>query len=269
MHKKLFLSSTVSFVLLSLCLVGVVEASSTTWIHTYGGEYNDTAKSVVQTSDGGYAIAGHTFSFGVRQCDFWLIKTDESGNMEWNRTYGGPGLDIAKQLIATSDGGYAIAGHTSPFHGEADILFVKTDAFGNMEWNKTYAHSELYWASSLVETSKGGYAIAGFNLTGFCDFEVKLDVRLFKTDESGNMEWNKTYGGTQFDCASSLVETSDGGYAIAGFTVSLDDSWDVWLIKTDETGFVPEYSSWLLPSLLLTATLVIVIYKKRLFKPRT
>jgi hypothetical protein len=88
--------------------------------------------------------------------------------------------------------------------------------------------------------------------------------------EADSLMWSKTYGGLGIDIAYSVIETSDRGYAIAGDTSSSGAGGeDFWLIKTDEDGFVPEYSSWLLASLLLTATLVVVIYKKKLLKPRS
>lgn len=204
---------------------------------------------MVETSDGGYAVVGFTSSISVGEggllvssADFWFVKTDVFGNMEWNQTYGGAGNDEAFSLVATSDGGYAIAGRTNSFgDGEYDCWLVKTDASGNMLWNSTcgekqYA-SETYgttseWAHSLVEASDGGYVMAGMgNYTIF----VGGDVWLAKTDEFGNMEWNHTYGGTWHDEAFSLVEASDGGYALAGST-QLTNSTDFWLVKTDEFG---------------------------------
>jgi len=274
LRKKLFLSSPVLFVLLSLSLVVSVEADLTIWTQTYGGTNDEHAYSVVEASDGGYAIAGHARSFGAGSDDFWLIKTDEFGYMEWNQTYGGPEPDRAYSLVATSDGGYALTGYTQSFGGtaQADCWLVKTDTSGNEEWNQTYGVETTSFAFDLVETSDGGYAIAGTT-----QFEPGVnDIWVIKTDMYGNMQWNQTYGGTEEDSYGSVIETSDGGYAIAGSTRSFGaGNWDFWLIKTDETGFVPEYSSWLLPSLLLVATLVIVIYKKKLlvgsrgFEPRT
>ena len=209
LRRKLFLSSMVVFVLLSFSLVVSVEASSIMWSRTYGGEYGnivysfDRACSLVETSNGGFALVGTRHYFGSI-LDSWLVKTDEYGNVEWNHTYG---------------------------EGRA---------------------------SSLVETSDGGYALAGSGGTDFC---------LIKTDEYGNMEWNRTYGGTAEDHASSLVEYSDGGYVIAGYTSSFDvRACDYWLIKTDEYGIIPEFPSLIILPLLLTATLLVIIYKQKISK---
>ena len=245
-------------------LIKTDEVGTMEWNQTYGGEYGDDAFSVVAASDGGYALVGITCdspSLELSPHDILLVKTDEFGKMEWNQTYRGTGLDRPSSLVATSDGGYAIAGSTrSSGAGKPDFLLIKTDAYGNVEWNRTYGGTDYEWAGSLVETSDGGYAIAG---TTQIEPGVN-DIWVIKTDMYGNMQWNQTYGGTEGDSYGSVVETSDGGYAISGSTSSFGaGSDDFWLIKTDETGYVPEYSSWIFLSLLLVATFVVVIYKKK------
>lgn len=147
----------------------------------------------------------------------------------------------------------------------SSIIFV--GASSSAMWNQTYGGTANDVASSVVETSDGGYAMAGYTKSfGAGD----RDFWLIKTDGSGNVEWNQTYGGADEDCANSLVATSDGGYAIAGHTYSFGvEGGNFWLLKSDENGIIPEYPSWILPSLLLIATLFIVINKKRLFHPRS
>ena len=204
------------------------------WARTYGGTGNEFALSVVANSDGGYTIVGGAAE-SVEVSGFWLIKTDESGDMLWNRTYGGLAYDVAHALIETADGGYAIVGRTTSFSsGYYDFWLVKTDAAGNMEWNKTYGGTEWDIAHSVVQTSDGGYVIAGSTDS----FGAGLDdVWLVKTNSSGNMEWNKTYGGTGNDSAHSIVATSDGGHAIAGYTNSSGaGANDFFLVKNDATG---------------------------------
>ena len=239
-YKKRFLSSFVLFVLFASSLTVLVNAepSWVMWSKTFGGVDYDQAYSLVKTSDGGYAIAGNTWSFGTGGSDFWLVKTDESGNMEWNQTYGGAGYDSASSLVRTSDEGFALAGQTESFGaGLGDFLLVKTDESGNMEWSRTYGGVGRDIANSLVQTSDGGYAIAGDTYSFGAGED---DFWLVKTDGSGNMQWNRTYGGGQSDWASSVVQTNDGGYAIAGRTFSFGTggSSDFWLIKTDGSGNV-------------------------------
>jgi len=203
------------------------------WDKTYGGTQNDYAHSVIQTSDGGYAIAGFTNSLGPSSPDFWLVKTDENGNGEWNRTYGGASGEKAYCVIQTDDGGYAIAGRTRSFgSGEADGWLVKTDELGNVLWNKTYGGTEDDIARKIVRAFDGGYAIAG-ETSSFG--HGNRDFWLVKTDAAGNMEWSEAYGGTDEDEAYSVVQTSDGGYAIVGRTLSFGAE-DFWLVKTNSSG---------------------------------
>ena len=207
------------------------------WNQTYRGTRDDWALSLINASDGGYALAGYTSSYGAGGRDAWLVKTDEFGNMEWNQTYGGIWNDVAYSLVATSDGGYAIAGTWCNNTYDFNFWLIKTDEFGNMEWNQTYGGTNIDVAFSLVATSDGGYALAG--LATFLG-EGGEDVWLVKTDANGNMEWNQTYGGGHpwwNDEAHSLVETSDGGYALAGSTQSPGTGGvNCWLLKTDTFG---------------------------------
>jgi hypothetical protein len=208
-------------------------SGSKMWSQTYGGTEDDVAYALVETSDGGYAIAGTTESFGVEYADFWLVKIDGSGHMEWSKTYGEIGNDIAYALVETSDGGFAIAGETE-FELNRDFWLVKTDSSGNVEWNKKYGGTDFEGAASLVATADGGYALAGYTSSfgaGATDFW------LVKTDSSGTVEWSKTYGGEYADFSQSLVETTDGGYALAGYTDSFGaGNSDCWLVKTDASG---------------------------------
>ncbi len=221
---KKFTLTVAFFGLLMLSLATTVGAASTMWSQTYGGADYESAESVTQTSDGGYAIAGSTNSFGAGQSDFWLVKVDSVGKMEWNRTYGGAGMDVAESVIQTIDGGYALAGRTA-----TNAWFVKTDSGGNMLWNHTYKGTETSHAESVVQTSDGGYALAGD--TNFTPGGASSHVWLIKTDSAGNIQWNKTLGGGQ---ANSLVQTSDGGYALGGYVGS--NLPNFLLVKTDSAG---------------------------------
>jgi hypothetical protein len=163
--KNLSLSVLVLFVLLCSSLILLVNAQVpwVEWIQSYGDTGHERAYSVVETSDGGYALGGSTSSFGAGGSDFWLIRTDAFGNVEWNQTFGGPLYDRAFSMIATSEGGFALAGPTSSFgNGLRDFWLVKTDVMGNIEWNQTYGGADAEVAYSLVQTSDGGYAIAGY-----------------------------------------------------------------------------------------------------------
>jgi uncharacterized delta-60 repeat protein len=207
------------------------------WAKTYGGTNFDSASSVQQTSDGGYIVAGYTNSFGAGGYDIFLIKTDANGNIQWTKTYGGTSSDYASSVRQTSDGGYIVAGITWSFGaGIWDIFLIKTDANGNVQWAKTYGGTGYDWAYSVQQTPDGGYIVAGYTTS----FGVGGgDIFLIKTDANGNVQWAKTYGGTGYDDAYSVQQTSDGGYIVAGYTTSFGAGWnDLFLIKTDANGNV-------------------------------
>jgi hypothetical protein len=231
------------------------------WNRTYGGPEYDLAYSLVETSDGGYAITGYTISFGAGSQDFWLVKTDSYGNMERNQTYGGPDQDSANSLIETYDGGYAMAG-SSGSGLSANFWLVKTNNSGNIEWIQTYGGSDYDFAYSLVETADGGFAIVGY--TGSFGAGNAI-FWLVKTDGYGNMEWNQTYGIADYNRAYSLVQTSDGGFALAGSSGSGFN--DFWLIKTDKNGIIPEFPSWApMLSIIMVLAVVLIVYKQKLHK---
>jgi len=205
------------------------------WTKTIGGEKDDYGRSLIQTSDGGYAIAGKTYSFGAGYADVYVIKLDAHGNLQWTRTVGGPESEEGNSLIQTSDGGYAIAGYTESFGaGGADVYVVKLDAKGNLQWTKTIGGKNADGGSSIIQTSDGGYAIAGYT-ESFSAGEA--DVYVVKLDAKGNLQWTKTIGGENDDWGSSLIQTSDGGYAIAGSTTSFGAGGaDVYVVKLDAKG---------------------------------
>jgi predicted secreted protein len=214
-------------------LVKTDAAGNMLWNMTYGGTGNEYAYHVEQTLDGGYALLGQTSSLGAGGNDFWLVKTDASGNMQWNQTYGGPGNDIGIHVLQTVEGGYALAGSTSSFGaGSNDAWLIKTDAAGNMQWNKTYGGTGMEFGQCLEPTSDGGYAIACIT-TSFG--AGSLDSWLIKLDSSGNIEWNMTYGGPESDAPTHFIQTEDEGYAIVGFTTVGSDQ-NASLIKTDAFG---------------------------------
>lgn len=235
LNKQLFLSG-LALVLLFLSLINVVGASFVIWDETYGGELDDETASIVEAENGGFVIAGTTYSFGAGDADLWLIKVNETGLVDWNQTYGGPESDVLNSLIKTRNGGYLIAGITSSFgNGDSDCWLVKVDSFGNIQWNRTYGFQIEDAANSVIQTNDGGYVIAGYST----DNNTNTDILFFKTDSSGDLEWNQTYGGAGSDVANSVVKTADGGYALIGrtssFGINIYYTYS-WLIKTDSEG---------------------------------
>ena len=234
------------------------------WNTTIGGIGDDRARCLINTLDGGFLLTGWSNSYGAGGLDIWLVKTDAFGNHQWNSTYGGIEVERSTSLISTNDGGYIIAGSTASFgEGETDIYIVKTDLQGNMQWNKTYGGPAGESASKIINTNDGGYGIAchtySFGLG-------ENDIWFIKTDQNGNVVFNQTYGGEMAETPRAIIE-SDGGYVIAAHTVSFGAGEnDFWLIKTDENGVIPEFPSWMILPLFLTATLIGIIVRKRLVR---
>jgi len=189
---------------------------------------DDRAYSIVECSGGGFALGGKTAASG--SSDFWLIRTDSSGQPLWNKTYGGVGEDWAYSLIEMRAGGFVLAGYTESFGaGGSDIWMVCTDASGNSLWSRTYGGASTDVGQEVLECDGGGFALVGYTQSSSFG---GYDAILVRTDFSGNQLWNRTYGGTADDLGRALVECREGGYALAGQTQSWGNgSWDAWLVR--------------------------------------
>ena len=202
------------------------------WEKTFGGTGFDFLESVIQTSDGGYVLGGYTRSKGAGNSDFWLVKTDASGNESWDETFGGSSWDECRSVIQTRDGGYALGGYTSSKGaGGNDFWLVKTDASGTKTWDKTFGGSSWDECRSVIQTRDGGYALGGYTASKGAGGN---DFWLVKTDASGTKTWDKTFGGTPNEVCNSIVQTPDGGYILAGR--SSQRSGVFFMVKTDKDG---------------------------------
>jgi hypothetical protein len=234
--KKLCFLVFFSVIILFSIFVPSIECSeivNVEWNNTFGATKNEAAYSITKTGDGGYILAGSTTSLGAGLSDFWLVKTDSSGTMNWNKTYGGTGDDIASAIIQAGDG-FVILGMTSSFGaGGFDYWLVRVDSDNNILWNRTYGGVADDFGTSVIKTSDGGYALTGWTNSFGSGGE---DIWLVKTDGSGNMVWNKTYGSNYNDEAHDLVQTGDGGYLIAGDTSFASGNEDACLLKVGSNG---------------------------------
>jgi len=141
-------------------LVRTDASGNVTWHQRIGGTGEDKGNAIIQTVDGGFAIAGYTTSFGAGESDMWLVKTDTNGVMIWNQTFGDAEIDVAYDLVQTADGGFVMMGTTESFNGaggELHMRLVKTDTNGVMIWNKTYGEG----GSVLIQTTDGGFDLGG------------------------------------------------------------------------------------------------------------
>jgi hypothetical protein len=232
MRTKMLLAITCFLLLVSTT---AADPGDTLWTRTYGGSSLDRAYSVQQTADGGYILAGGTYSFGAGYSDVYLVKTDSSGDTLWTRTYGGSSEDCGWSVQQTSDGGFIAAGYTHSFGaGGKDVYLVKTDPAGDTLWTRTYGGSRYDQGYSVQQTSDSGYIIAGYT-DSFGG--GNSNVWLLKADSSGDTLWTRTYGLGNYGEGRSIQQTSDGGYVVAGCIFSYTThSYDVYLLKTDSSG---------------------------------
>jgi hypothetical protein len=207
------------------------------WQQTYGGDDWDEGNDIQQTSDGGYIVAGQTQSFGAGSQDYWILKLNSSGQIEWQHTYGGPEWDTAESIRQTNDGGYIVAGDTRSFGaGLYDIWILKLDSTGLIEWQHTYGASRSEMVRGIRQTSDEGYIVAG---TSYTFGPGPKSIWILKLTSTGNIEWQHTYGGNDSDSAKSILETSDGEYVVLAQTGSFGVGLSDFLIfKLSSTGII-------------------------------
>jgi hypothetical protein len=205
----------------------------TLWTRTYGWVYDDWGNSVLQTSDGGYLIAGGTESAGTLYDDIFLIRTNEDGDTIWTKVIENYLDDWAASIEHTFDGNYIIGG--TCYNNNRDMFLMKIDDNGNILWKKMYGGSdENEWGLEVQSTNDGGYVIAGITESYGAG---ERDAYIVKTDANGDTLWTKTYGGPYDDEARSIAQTNDLGYIVVGTTRSFGNGYtDVYLIKLNSDG---------------------------------
>lgn len=242
-------------------VVKVDTAGVRQWHKAYGGSMDESATTILPTSDGGYIVAASTnsndgdISFSQLRTDVWILKLNSKGDIEWQKNYGGKGDDEVSTIIATRDGGYLFGGKTNSKDGDVtanrgadDGWLVKINARGSVEWQKTYAGRILNDGVNAVrQTPDGGYIVAAFASSMGNDvqeFKGVQDFWIFKTDSRGEIQWQKAYGGRQRDIPYDIQLTGDGGYVVAGSSQSVDFDVpdkrgrfdDYWLVKISGSG---------------------------------
>lgn len=215
-------------------LVKIDENGDSLWANSYGGSSSEEAWAMQATSDG-YIIAGRTRSFGAGGFDIYLIKTDLSGEVVWTQVYGGTEHDNSQGVIQTSDGGYLVVGQTQSFGATAsDVYLIRTDANGDSLWTKTYASDGEDYGQGVIQTSDGGFMVAGSTNSSV---SAGSNFFLMKTDTAGVAQWTKYHGGPSGGECHAITATNDGGFVMVGNTTFYGaGSNDVYLIKTDAAG---------------------------------
>ena len=255
--KKLFLS----FSLVVVQFATLAQAPAIEWQKSFGGSAAEEASSIELTNDGGYIVAGYTTSNnGVvtgnhGNGDFWVVKLDASGTIQWQKALGGTGVDGAYCIQQTADGGYIVAGYTNSNdgnvtgnHGNIDYWVVKLSVTGTIEWQKTLGGTQDELAYSVQQTRDGGYIVAGFTNSNNGDITGNhggSDMWIVKLSSTGTIQWQKTLGGSAGESAYSIQQTTDLGYVVAGTTGSnngdvtgVQGAIDYWVVKLTSTGAI-------------------------------
>jgi hypothetical protein len=236
------------------------------WQKTYGGSLDDRGSDIIQTSDGGYAILGYSFSTdgdatenaGLQ--DYWLVKLDANGNISWEKSFGYQGADSGITMTETNDQGFLVTGildvtasggegnssRNANRHAGGDYWALKLDISGNLEWSHYFGGNFTDTPYGVVQTDDNGYIVVGSSDSEDTDISSNIgtyDFWVIKISESGNLVWEKSFGGSQIDEARAIVKTNDGNYIIAGDTRSSDNdisqnkgAADLWLIKISTSG---------------------------------
>jgi hypothetical protein len=217
------------------------------WRKNLGGYYQDVAYSVQPAADGGYIVAGETYSYvsGApgSNTDFLLYKLDASGVKQWRKNFGGADYDSGYEVQCTADGGYVVAGYSYTYtHGGADFLIYKLNAAGQKQWRKNLGSEDRDMAFTIQQTSDGGYVVMGYKDVYDTPSAGKTapsdrDFLVYRLDASGAKLWRKTYGGDKFDIGRCVRSTSDGGFVLSGESNSYTSgNFDALVYKIDGSG---------------------------------
>ena len=224
------------------------------WQKSLGGLSNDEAESIQQTNDGGFILAGHSdsndgdVSGNHGGPDYWVVKLSSIGTIEWQKSLGGTGSDQAKSVQQTNDGGYIVAGYTSSNDGDVSVNYgyldywvVKLNSLGTIEWQKTLGGSDFDLAQSIQQTNDGEYIVAGYSYSNDVDVQSSQgnqDFWVVKLSSIGTVEWEKSLGGSGLENASSIQQTNEGGFIVAGSSNSNDGdvsgnqgNFDYWVVQ--------------------------------------
>ena len=250
---------------LSILTTISLNAQNIVWQKSLGGSAFDYGKSVEQTSDGGYIIAGYASSNNgditnpKGSYDYWIVKLNENGSMIWQKSFGGSNQDVANCISETSDGGFIIAGYTISHDGDVsspistsgyykDYWLVKLSSSGSIQWEKSYGGSDQDIANYVTQTSDGGYIVCGnteSNDNGIDNYSAYADGWILRLNSTGGTIWAKNYGGTLDDDLKYITELSNGRIIAVGSSKSNDNDVssnngenDAWVLKLTSSGTV-------------------------------
>ena len=253
-------------------LIGKIDSNRhISWVKVYGGSSADAGTCVCQIQGGGYAVLAGTASnngdvTGYRGGggDFWLIRIDGSGNLLWEKTYGSSAQDVPMSIACTPENGFILFGTTNgsdgdvPFHyGDffsMDWLVIKTDSMGNLQWSKDLGGSGTEGNGSILVVDSNYFLVSNsFSTDIDCTDTIwhsgvntGSDYYVLKLDQSGNVLWDSSYGGTGGEGVyNAMFDNRDSSILITGVTRSNDymvtgyhgcDDGDLWIVKINVNG---------------------------------
>lgn len=237
------------------------------WEKSYGGQESEYLFDAQPTADYGFILAGSSLSgktgnklqANIKDLDYWVWKMNEQGDLDWQRNLGGEGADFLQSIQGTLDGGFILAGTSTSMKsgdkkdnsfGQEDFWIIKLNAKGDEEWQKTIGGSGRDMLKSIHQTKDGGYIIGGSSGSTVSGLKTEvyfgsLDYWVVKLDGTGNIEWQKVYGGLFMDRLESILPTKDEGYIVGGWSNSSKSGnksedaigeGDYWILKLDKKG---------------------------------
>ncbi|MCD6366423.1 MAG: T9SS type A sorting domain-containing protein [Bacteroidales bacterium] len=249
----------ITFSLMVLTNVYFLTGQNILWSKCYGGSYDEHAKSIQQTTDGGFVVAGISASTNGDvsgnhgNYDYWVLRLDAAGDTLWTKCYGGTDDDRAWAIQQTTDGGFVVAGYSqstdgdvSGNHGSSDFWILRLDAAGDTLWTKCYGGSSWDEALAIQQTTDSGFIVACSSTSTDGDVSGNhggKDYWVLRLDATGDTLWTKCYGGSDDDYVESIQQTTDSGFVVAGYSQSTDGDVsgnhgyeDSWILRLDAAG---------------------------------
>lgn len=252
---------------IDIWIVKIDSSGNIMWQNTIGGAGDDFLISLKQTSDGGYIvgassdsnISGDKTENSQGGLDYWILKLDSSGNIDWQKTYGGDQPEFETYVVQASDGGYFVGGYsdsdvsgdkTEPSNGQRDYWALKLDSTGNIVWQNSIGGNLVDRPQISFQAADGGFIMGGYSFSGISGDRTQpnqgvTDNWIVKLDSNGNVLWDKSYGGSDSDVLRNLIQTADGGYLAGGYsksnisgdkTENSQGDFDYWIYKLDSNG---------------------------------
>ena len=209
------------------------------WSRYYGGQFTDTLLDISETENGNYILTGYSdssdtdISNNLGEYDFWIVKVNNTGDLIWERNFGGSQIDEAFSITKTTDNHFLIAGNTRSAdkdvtlnNGSSDIWVIKINSDGTLIWERNFGGTSFDNANKIISAERGGFYVVGSSRSSDIDAASNFgnkDVWILKIDATGNLQWQKNIGGSNLDEASSVIELQNGSLIVSGESWSSDN----------------------------------------------